>query len=90
MTNANHSTGDKRLLRQVSERLGLPLPKLVANGQLPSQIATQMEQNCTSCAASAKCQTLLTTRPGPIKSPPGFCSNGRLLAFLTKVFPPKI
>ncbi|WP_155947208.1 DUF6455 family protein [Pseudorhodobacter ferrugineus] len=75
------------LLRQLSEKLGLPLPDLVANGLLPDQIAAQMDKNCAACPDPAKCADFLADRPDRIEKPPAFCVNGRLLTFLSKTLP---
>ena len=82
-------THTTQLLRQLSEKLGLPLPELVANGLLPDQIATQMDENCAACPDPGKCKDFLVARPGKIERPPSFCVNGRLLTFLSKALTPK-
>ncbi|WP_323006074.1 DUF6455 family protein [Pseudorhodobacter sp.] len=84
----SHTTDDTRkLLRDLTEKLGLPLPDLVANGLLPNQIATQMEQNCAACPAPEKCRNFLAAGPETIEKPPSFCVNARLLTFLSKTLP---
>lgn len=77
-------TDNKLLLRQLAEKLDLPLPQLVANGLVPNEIAAQMEHNCAACPEPAKCRAFLAARPGTINNPPSFCVNGRLLTFLSR------
>lgn len=76
------------LLHQLTEKLGLPLANVVADGRLPEQIATKMTDNCKTCASPSKCQSFLEARPGKLAAPPSFCVNCRLLTFLGKTLPP--
>lgn len=80
-------TDTTALLRQLAEKMGLPLSDLVANGTLPNQIAAQMDKNCTACPDPATCKAFLTQNPGTIERAPSFCVNGRLLTFLGKTLP---
>jgi hypothetical protein len=84
MAMVKSNSTNTRLLRNLAEKLDLPLRDLVANGDLPNQIAAQMEDNCKACPIPPKCTTYLNSTPEKIEKPPSFCLNGRLLGFLAK------
>lgn len=77
----------ERLLHKLAHKLGLPLDEIVANGQLPENVAQKMTTNCESCTVPTRCETFLIAQPDKIETPPSFCVNCRLLTFLSKSLP---
>jgi hypothetical protein len=77
----------KQLLHKLAKNLGLPLDEIVANGQLPEDIAKKMATNCEKCTAPTRCENFLIAQPDKIETPPSFCVNCRLLTFLSKSIP---
>jgi hypothetical protein len=87
MINTVKNTAHKPRLRRLAQKLGLPLPELVAGGHLPDQIAAQMEKSCAACQFPEKCEKNLAAHPGKIEKAPSFCANSRLLTFLARTLP---
>lgn len=87
MTNTAPCPTTTKLLSELTEKLGLPLPEMVGRGLIPAKVAAQMEQNCSACPNPAKCQSYLAAQSGKLDAPPHFCVNVRLLTFLSKTLP---